>query len=46
LEYASGCLAIASIAEPPILPMPSPAPMAARPAPTAANVPVIIKIFS
>jgi hypothetical protein len=45
-EVASGCLAIASIADPPILPIPSPAPITARPAPIAANVaPVIITDF-
>jgi hypothetical protein len=46
LLVASGCLAIASMAEPPIRPIPNPAPIAARPAPTAANVPVIIFILN
>jgi hypothetical protein len=41
-EAASGWRAIASIAEPPILPIPNPAPIAAKPAPIAANVPVIV----
>src|SRR5690606_21301224 len=41
-EAASGWRAIDSIAEPPILPIPNPAPIAAKPAPIAANVPVIV----
>lgn len=39
---ASGCLAIASIALPPTIPIPIPAPITARPAPIAAKVPVIL----
>jgi hypothetical protein len=42
---ASGCLAIASIAFPPTIPIPIPAPITANPAPTAANVPVMILVY-
>src|SRR5687767_12423579 len=42
---ASGWRAMASIACPPIWPMPMPAPTTARPAPTAAILPVIFCLF-
>ena len=43
-EVASGCLAIASMAEPPILPIPKPAPITINPAPTIVGI-CIIYIF-